>query len=66
MRHVDQTEPPDRARIRTGLAIVCVAFVVALVLFVVLDSGVGRAVMGVVMFTAVVRAFILTRSLRRR
>ena len=55
----------DRRRVRTGLVIVTVAFVIALAALVVVDSPVAKVVMGLVMFTAVVRAFLLSRSLRR-
>ena len=56
----------DRTRVRAGLVIVTVTFVIALVGLVAIDSAVGKAIMGLVMFTAVLRAFFLTRSVRRR
>jgi hypothetical protein len=55
----------DRTRVRTGLAVVTVAFLVALVVAFVVDDTTARIVMGLVMFSAVVRAALLVRSLRR-
>jgi hypothetical protein len=58
-------EQVDRRRVRLGLIVVTVLFVVTAVLVAVVDDPVGRAMMGVVLFTTVVRAAILVRSLRR-
>ena len=63
------TEPTpelDPRKVRTGLAIVTAVFVVAAVLIVVIDDPFGRAVMAAVAALAVVRAFLLSRSLRRQ
>jgi hypothetical protein len=55
----------DRTRVRVGLVVVTVTFVIALTGLLLIDNGFAKAVMGLVMFTAVVRAFLLTRSIRR-
>jgi hypothetical protein len=60
----DQTPAFDRRKVRLGLAIVSVVTVVAIVLVVLVDSALGKAVMFAVALTALVRAFLLTRSLR--
>jgi hypothetical protein len=53
------------AKVRTGLAIIGGVIVVALVMLAVLDSVAGRAVMFAIVVTALVRAWMLYRSLRR-
>jgi Flp pilus assembly protein TadB len=55
----------DSRKVRMGLAIVTVIVLVALVLVAVVDDPVGRAVMLAVAALGFVRAFLLTRSLRR-
>lgn len=58
----DETDP---RKIRTGLILVAVAFLVALAVALVVDDATARVVMGLVMFSAFVRAALLVRSLRR-
>lgn len=53
-------------KVRAGLIIVGVVVAVSVVLLVVIDEPVGKAVMLAVAATAFVRAFLLTRSLRRQ
>ncbi len=53
------------AKVRIGLAIIGVVIVLALGLSVVIDSAVGRAIMFAVALTAMVRAYMLYRSLRQ-
>jgi hypothetical protein len=53
------------AKVRTGLAVVTVAFIVALVVAFVVDDATARLIMGLVMFSALVRAALLVRTLRR-
>jgi hypothetical protein len=48
-----------------GLAVVTLVFAVALVILLVVDDPVARLTMALVMVTALVRAFLLVRSLRR-
>ena len=55
----------DRRKVRIGLLMVTAVVVVALVLVAVIDDPFGRAVMVGVALVAIVRAFLLTRSLRR-
>ena len=62
---VVEPEAVDRRRVRLGLAVVAVVVVVAGVLVAVLEDPVGRAVMLAVAALGVVRAFLLSRSLRR-
>lgn len=52
-------------KVRAGLAIICLAVVIAAVGLFVIPSTAGRAVMLAVAVTAVVRAALLVRSLRR-
>ena len=59
-------EEVQPAKVRTGLAIVSAAFLVALVVALVVDDPTARLIMGLVMFSAFVRAALLVRSLRRR
>jgi hypothetical protein len=65
MSGVPEDDEVDRTRVRAGLAIVSVTFLIALVALLVIESAVAKIVMGLVMFTALVRAFLLARSLRR-
>lgn len=61
----DHAAQPDPRKVRQGLAIVTVAVVVALVLLFVLDDPIAKAVMLAVALSGFVRAFLLSRSLRR-
>jgi hypothetical protein len=58
----DEVNP---AKVRIGLAIVGVVVLAALVLIAVIDSPLGKAIMFAVALTAVVRAYVLYRALRR-
>lgn len=58
-------QQPDATKVRVGLALVCVVVVVAVVLASVIDSTAGKAIMFAIAFTAVVRAYLLMRSLKR-
>lgn len=55
----------DSRKVRVGLIVVAIVVLVAAVLVAVLDDPVGRAVMGAVAAVGIVRAFLLSRSLRR-
>jgi hypothetical protein len=63
------TEPSDpqidRRKVRIGLAIISLVVVVAVVLFAVIDDPIGRALMFAVAALGIVRAYLLSRSLRR-
>jgi hypothetical protein len=62
------TEPQpevDPRKVRIGLMVVTAVFAVSAVLVAVIDDPFGRAVMGAVAALAVVRAYLLWRSLRR-
>ncbi|MEQ1786506.1 MAG: hypothetical protein ABL966_05590 [Acidimicrobiales bacterium] len=63
------TEPaaprPDPRKVRIGLVVIVAVVLVASVLVAVLDDPIGRAVMLAVAALGIVRAFLLTRSLRR-
>jgi hypothetical protein len=65
----DVTEPAapqvDPRKVRMGLIVIAIVVVVAAVLVAVLDDPLGRAVMLAVAAVGIVRAFLLTRSLRR-
>jgi len=54
----------NRNKVRLGLAIVGLVLVVALVMVAVVESPAGKAVMFAIALTALVRAFLLARSLR--
>jgi hypothetical protein len=58
----DEVNP---TKVRIGLAIIGVVVLVALGLVAVIDSPLGRAIMLAVAVTALVRAYVLYRSLRR-
>jgi hypothetical protein len=60
----DPAPQPDHRKVRIGLAMVLVAFVVALVIFLVADAAFVRALMAAIAVLALVRAYLLTRSLR--
>ena len=65
-RSVDQSpNEVDPRRVRIGLAILTVVFLIALVLVAVVDDPVGRAMMVAVVFISIVRAWLLVRSIRR-
>jgi Na+/H+ antiporter NhaD/arsenite permease-like protein len=55
----------DPRKVRAGLAIICAVVVAAVALFVVVDAPAGKALMFAVAATALVRAFLLHRWLRR-
>ena len=55
----------DPRKVRLGLALISVVVAVAIVLLFVIDDPVGRAIMFGVAALGIVRAFLLTRSLRR-
>jgi hypothetical protein len=57
--------PVQRSKVRAGLAIVSVVFLVATAVLLVVDDPTARLVMGLVMFVSVVRAALLVRDLRR-
>jgi hypothetical protein len=61
----DPTPELDPRKVRIGLLIVTAVFVASAVLVAVIDDPFGRAVMAAVAAVAVVRAFLLSRSLRR-
>lgn len=54
----------DRRKIRIGLAVISGVVVAALVMFFVVSAPAGKAVMFAIAATALVRAYLLTRSLR--
>jgi Flp pilus assembly protein TadB len=58
-------EETSVTKVRVGLALITVVVVVALVMIAVIDSPAGKAVMFAIAVTAVVRAYLLFRSLRR-
>ncbi len=60
----DELPQIDPRRVRFGLALVTVVFLVALVLLVTIDDTLGRAVMAAIVVVAVVRAFLLMRQAR--
>ena len=55
----------DPRKVRIGLAIVSLVVLLAVILFVLVDDPIGRAVMFAVAAMGVVRAYLLSRSLRR-
>ena len=61
----DPDQELDPRKVRMGLALVVAVVIVAVVLIAIVDDPVGRAVMAGVAALAVVRAFLLSRSLRR-
>jgi uncharacterized membrane protein len=54
----------DQQRVRIGLAIVSVTVIVALVVFALLDSAVGRAAMAAIVLVGIMRGWLLYRSTR--
>jgi hypothetical protein len=69
MHDLRMTEPhapqPDQRKVRIGLAIISTVVLIAIALFLVVDDPVGRAVMFAIALLGIVRAFLLSRSLRR-
>jgi hypothetical protein len=62
----DPQEPQiDRRKIRIGLALIVLVVIAAVVLMFVVEAPAGKAVMFAIAVTAFVRAFLLSRSLRR-
>lgn len=63
---MDDAEGPqvDRHKVRLGLAIIGLVLVVALVMVVVVEAPAGKALMFAIALTALVRAYLLARSLR--
>lgn len=63
---MDDAEAPqvNRRKVRVGLAIIGLVLVVSLVLVAVVTDPVGRALMFAIALTALVRAYLLARSLR--
>jgi hypothetical protein len=57
---------PDRRKVRAGLALVSIVVLVAIVLAVTVTAPAGRLLMIVIAAVAIIRAFLLTRSLRAR
>jgi len=53
------------AKVRIGLALIGVVILVALVMVAVVEAPAGKALMFAIALTAVVRAYMLYRSLRR-
>lgn len=64
---MDAPDPQLNPRkVRAGLALVVLVMVVSVVLLLNIDDPLGKAVMVAVALIAVVRAFLLTRSLRKK
>ncbi len=62
----DAPEPEvDRRKIRLGLALICLVVIAAVILMFVVEAPAGKALMFAIAVTAFVRAFLLSRSLRR-
>lgn len=63
---MDDAEDPqvDRRKVRMGLALIGLVLVVAVVMVAVVESPAGKAVMFAIALTALVRAYLLARSLR--
>jgi len=62
----DET-PQERsvAKVRIGLALIGVVILVGLVMIAVVEAPAGKALMFAIVVTALVRAYLLYRSLRR-
>jgi hypothetical protein len=56
---------PDHRKVRAGLAVISIVVIVAAVLFVVVDDPIGRSIMFAVAILGIVRAYLLSRSLRQ-
>ncbi len=64
----DVTMPSDDVdprRVRIGLVLVSIVFLVSLVLALTVDDPLGRAVMAAIALSAVLRAMLIVRSLRK-
>lgn len=55
---------PNPVKVRQGLAIITMTVVVAIVLLLVIEAPIGKAVMFAVAGAGIIRAFLLARSLR--
>lgn len=55
----------SRTKIRIGLALISLVVIAALVLVFLIEAPAGKAVMFAIALTAFVRAFLLSRDLRR-
>ena len=64
MEPADEPLEYDRTKVRIGLAIIGVVFLVALVAFFVVTAPAGKALMFVIAAMALIRLFLLARSLR--
>jgi hypothetical protein len=60
----DHAPRPDPRKVRQGLAIIAAVVMVAVVLLIVLDEPLAKAVMLAVALSGFVRAYLLSRSLR--
>jgi hypothetical protein len=61
----EPTPPPiDPRKARIGLAIISAVVLAAIVLFVIVDDPIGRAIMFAVASTGIVRVYLMSRSLR--
>jgi hypothetical protein len=58
------TPNTDPRKVRIGLAMISVVVLAAVVLFLVIDDAIGRAIMFAVAALGIVRAYLLSRSLR--
>jgi hypothetical protein len=63
---MDDAEDPqvDRRKVRMGLALIGLVLVVSLVMVAVVEAPAGKALMVAIALTALVRAYLLARSLR--
>jgi uncharacterized membrane protein len=62
---VEQPPEIDRRRVRVGLAILGVVFLVSALLAIAVDDPLGRVVMSALVVVSLVRAFLLIRTIRR-
>jgi hypothetical protein len=58
-------EQMNPQKVRIGLAILALVMVAAVVTAVLIDSTIGRAIMVAIVFTVLVRAFLIVRWLRK-
>lgn len=62
----DPADPEiDPRKVRIGLALISLVVLVAVGLLFVIDDGIGRAIMFAVALSGIIRAYLLTRSLRQ-
>jgi predicted lysophospholipase L1 biosynthesis ABC-type transport system permease subunit len=54
----------DPRRVRIGLAMLAVVVLVALAIFLLVDNGVARVLMGAIVVFGVLRTFVLLRAAR--